>query len=70
MSERKKFDLDKFVESLEMDDEIAEWEAENPKGSRPYRECPRCGSKEWLHLRTNKRGKIVCCTDCMNDYKQ
>lgn len=61
---KKKFDLDRFVESLELDDDLADFEERRPKKKLPYRRCPRCGSDYWQELFTDKRGKVVSCSEC------
>lgn len=64
---KKPFDVDKFVDALEMDEEIAEFDMSNNKKrdrKGAYRKCPRCGSRSWKRLYTDVRGKAKHCNDC------
>lgn len=66
MNNPKNFDLDKFLNHLEMDEELALAEVSKPRErvSRPYRPCPRCGTKRWRLLNVDERGKAESCDRC------
>lgn len=61
---KEKFDLDKFIDSIEAED-LPELDEESR-----YQECPRCGSETWDKLHYNKRGKISCCNECKEQHEQ
>lgn len=61
---REKFDLDKFILSLDEDDSF------NLDEKERFTECPRCGSDTWDKLYHTKRGKISHCNECKDDHAQ
>ena len=63
---RKTFDVDRFIDQLEMDEEIATYELTKPRKQKPYRDCPRCGASDWTQLKTDKRGKAIACSECVD----
>lgn len=69
----KKFDVDKFVDALELDEEIAasydSLGLSNYKRDRKstYRKCPRCGTRDWQRIYTNDYGKAECCDICKDN---
>lgn len=70
MSDTKKFDVDRFVDELELDEELAGYEDTKPTKKKPYRKCPRCGEREWRHLYTNAKGRVTHCTECIVEPEQ
>lgn len=71
MSQKKSFDVDKFIDALELDEEIAEFDMSNPKRDRKatYRKCPKCGSRSWARLYTDDYGRTLNCDDCKDNYQ-
>ncbi len=69
MSKKKyEFDVDKFIDELTMDDEIADYiTGSGEETDLPYRSCPNCGSDDYGYLVTDKFGKPRKCTECMHD---
>jgi transcription elongation factor Elf1 len=63
----KKFDLEKFTNALELDEELAmadiHTKDRNSKGVA-YRACPRCGSRQWKILNVNELGRAISCDRC------
>jgi NADH pyrophosphatase NudC (nudix superfamily) len=68
MTNSKKFDLDKFINHLEMDEELAMAELSNRQRDRKqtYRKCPRCGTRNWQQLYVDERGRSIACDKCDN----
>lgn len=60
----KKFDVDKFIDELEL--EALEGFDEEAR----FRECPKCGSDTWDELFYSKAGRIKNCTDCRDEHEQ
>lgn len=70
----KKIDVDRFVDFLEMDDEIAAYDSLGLKNHKrdskgAYRKCPRCGSRQWERLFHNDYGKATSCDLCNDEYQ-
>lgn len=63
---KNNFDLDKFLNHLDMDEDMAMAELSNPQRDRrqTYRKCPRCGTRAWKQLYNDERGKATCCDKC------
>ena len=63
---KNNFDLDKFLNHLDMDEELAMAELSNPQRDRrqTFRKCPRCGSRAWKQLYADERGRPTCCNLC------
>jgi NADH pyrophosphatase NudC (nudix superfamily) len=65
---KTKFNLDKFINALELDEDMAladAGKAQRDKGET-YRKCPRCGTRKWRILNANNKGKAVSCDKCEN----
>jgi hypothetical protein len=63
-----KFSLDKFLNALDMDEEMALNDAtrnDHKVTGQAYRPCPRCGSRRWKILNVNpETGRTESCDRC------
>lgn len=70
----KKFDVDKFVDALELDEDLAKFDSVNVSNRRrdrkaTYRKCPKCGSRDWQRIYTDDYGKAKACDLCKDEYQ-
>jgi len=64
MAPRDKFDVDKFIDELEAQEEFEI--DDEPR----FTACPRCGSDTWDKLFYTKKCKPSHCNECKDEHEQ
>lgn len=61
-----KFNLEKFLNALELDEDLALAELSNTERNKDstFRKCPNCGTRKWKILNANEYGRAISCDKC------